>query len=111
MKNQGKIGELLALIAQDKDGRKNLDAWLRNTNYAMDIVCKDIDDEMKAVKPSMKLPTADLTADLVENFSFDQDIVRVMETKVPTVSRVLYAAAQDQAIKDVGRKKSPRLVS
>lgn len=111
MKNKGKIGELLALIAQDKDGRKNLDAWLRNTNYAMDIVCKDIDDEMKAVKPSMKLPTADLTADLVENFSFDQDIVRVMETKAPTVSRVLYAAAQDQAVKDVGRKKSPRLVS
>lgn len=101
----------MSLIAQDKDGRENLDFWLRREGYATNLVCEDIGEEMNLVKPSMKSYTKDLTADGVKNFDFDKEIVEVLETRAPTLSRVLYTAAHDQLSSETAIKKSPRFVS
>lgn len=111
MKNQKKICELMSLIAQDKDGRKNLDFWLRREGYATDIVCEDIGEEMELVKPSMKSFTRDLTAEGVKGFDFNKEIVEVLDSRAPTLSRVLYSAAHDQSSAESTRKKPPRFVS
>lgn len=111
MKSQDKICELLTLIAQDKDGRSNLDFWLRRDRYAANLVCEDVGREMDLVKPSMKCYTKDLTADGIKNFNFDREIVKVLEIKAPTLSRVLYTAAHDQLSTETERKKSPRFIS
>lgn len=101
----------MSLIAQDKDGRKNLDFWLRREGYATDLVCEDIGEEMDLVKPLMKSFTRDLTAEGVKGFDFKKEIVEVLDSRAPTLSRVLYSAAHNQSPAESNRKKTPQFVS
>lgn len=101
----------MTLISQDEDGRRNLDFWLRREGYATNLVYEDVGKEMELVKPSMKCCTKDLTSDRVKNFDFDKEIVNVLDTKAPTLSRVLYTAAHNQISSETEVKKTPRFVS
>lgn len=103
MRSEEQVGNFLNLIAQDVDGRKSLDSWLRREGYAIDLVCKDIHKEMDAVRPKMKKHSNDIIADgLVQN---------VLRSDAPTVYNVLRAAAQDTRAEARNRLKSPEFVS
>lgn len=111
MKSSSQVGGLLNLIAQDKDGTKQLDRWLRVNNRAIGIVCDDIDREMDSVKEDMRLPTKDITADAVLEFDFDTQVSGVMQKKAPVLTHILRAAAQGARAAKENVLKTPDLVS
>lgn len=111
MRSEEQVGNFLNLIAQDVDGRKSLDSWLRREGYAIDLVCKDIHKEMDAVRPKMKKHSNDIIAEEVMDFDFDGLVQNVLRSDAPTVYNVLRAAAQDTRAEARNRLKSPEFVS
>ena len=107
------MANILNLIAQDDDGQESLKAWLENNRFTGEMVSiADINKEMDAVKPDMRLPTKQITADGLLGFDFGRQIGEVLKTKAPTLHRVLMAAAQtDRAAVENAVKKSPDFVS
>lgn len=111
MKDPIQIGNLLNLIAQDDDGRKTLEGWLRSSGLAADVVCAGIDREMGDAIPHMRMKVKDITYESVSDFSFEDHVTGVLKTCVPTLSRVLYTAAQGSLAAKKNPSNAPDFVS
>lgn len=111
MTNPRQIGGLLNLISGDKRGRKILEAWLREHDYPVRLACEDVDKEMESVKEDMLMHTKDLKASDIIDFDFQKQVTDVLHKKAPTLSRVLYRAAQSDVQAKRNTTKCPDLVS
>lgn len=110
MRCDKQMGHLLNLIARDERGRKTFESWLRNTGFAADLICADVEDEMESAKVDMRGGTQAITVDSVRSFDFVEQVTGVLKTKVPTLARVLYAAAQSTRAAATNTYKSPDFV-
>lgn len=110
MRSNTQMGFLLNLIAQDELGRKTLKTWLRNTGFAADLICEDIDNEMEETKADMRGGTRTITEDSVRNFDFEGEVTGVLKAKAPTLARVLYTAAQGARAAAINTYKKPDFV-
>ena len=111
MDNRWQINALLNAIWENSDGREHFEAWLREKDRALGLICKDIDEEMDAVKPDLRMRTKDLTAEALINFDFRKQVTGLLDEKAPTLRRILYRAAQDDRAEKRNTKKNPELVS
>ena len=94
MRNELEVKAFLNLLSENTDGRRNLNAWLRDTKYAEKLICEDIYKEMDTVRKDMALRMRDVNEEKVLNFNFNKDIAEILQVKVPTLSAVLHSAAQ-----------------
>ena len=111
MASNVQVGQVLNLISQDPDGRESFKHRLRMNNFAMDVLCEDVRKEMDSVRPKMKLLTKNIEAERITGFNFGQCITNVMETMVPTFSKVMAAAAETTRAVAENTKKTSEFVS
>lgn len=110
MRNNVQMGNLLNLIARDERGRKTLESWLRDTGFAADLICDDIDREMEETKADMRGGSQMITEDSVRSFDFEGQVTGVLKDKAPTLARVLYTAAEGARAAVLNTYKKPDFV-
>jgi len=96
------LESILARIDQHKRGRKILGIW------ALSLMCKIIDREMRKVKKAFTMKTTEITPDFVEAWSFSS-LRNVVEEEAPTLCKLLCAGAQTARVRKKG-KKDPMVV-
>ena len=92
---------ILTRIDQRKRGRKILGIWALNLMY------KIVDHEMRKVKKAFTMKTAEITPDFVEAWSFSS--LRNVIEEAPTLCKLLSTGAQATRVRKKG-KKDPMVV-
>ena len=111
MTSKAQVGQVLNLISQDPNGSEGLKYWLRKDGYALGLICEDICKEMDAARPDMKLLMKDVDERDIMDFDFNGRITEVLDTKNPTLSKILSTAAQTGRAAAENTKKKPDFVS
>jgi hypothetical protein len=97
------LESILTRIDRYKRGRGILRKW------ALALMCKTIDREMRKVKKAFTMKTAEITPDFVEGWSFS-GLQGVAEENAPTLFELLRAGVQTTRARNKGQK-DPMVVS
>ncbi|KAH8988185.1 hypothetical protein EDB83DRAFT_2239866 [Lactarius deliciosus] len=90
-KNRDSLIGLLDRLIQDDKGRPIVEGWM--FPHALRLVCKEVHVEMEAAKPHLRMYTANISPEFIENW----DIHQIMgPVTTPTLKSVLEAAVESK---------------
>jgi hypothetical protein len=87
-----RLADLLNLVMEDPKGKGKVVDWMRP--HAVDIVCEDIDNEMKDLSASFSMNVADAMPEFLSNWTLKDAVITPAQTSAPKLLRILTRAAQ-----------------
>ena len=105
--SSSRLSDFLNVVWEDPKGHEHLTEWM-GQGPAIDIICKDIERHMEALKLQMLMSTKNITIDYLQTWSINDAI---QSADVPEAwTRILESASRGPQ-SDENTKKSPKLVS
>ena len=93
----GDLELIFTWVSRYKSGRATLKKW------ALDLMCKVVDQEMRKTKQAFTMKTTEITTDFVEAWSFS-GLQNTVKENAPTLCELLYAGVQTKRARSKGKK-------